>query len=84
MKLIDPNVITMTGRITDAELKARLLREAIEQAGWMGEDGKPLKGVEAKINRTGGRAGNGGWEVSVTRDLTKSGQALLTAGRADT
>ena len=77
MKLIDPNVITMSGDVHDDELKARLLREAIQQAGWEGDDGKPLKGVTARINGFGGRAGQGGYHVTVTRDLRLADQPRL-------
>lgn len=77
MKLIDPNVVTYHGSISDDELKRRLTREALEQAGCLDAEGKPLKGVTTAIRRDGGRAGNGKWLVTVTRDLRLSDQARL-------
>lgn len=83
MRLIDPSIVTYSGRVTDAQLKDRLLAEAIEQAGCAGPDGKPLKGVSAVINRDGGRSGSGAWVVTVTRDISKSGHALIAPPSPD-
>lgn len=77
MKLIDINTISYDGRVSDAELKARLEHEALEEAGFLDEAGKPLKGVGVQITRTGGRAGQGGYFVRVWRDMRQSGQPRL-------
>lgn len=77
--LIDPNVITHHGSITEEDLRTRLLFEAFEQAGWMGEDGKPLKGVGGSVLRGDGR--RGGYRVEVSRDLRKSDQARIEGPR---
>ena len=81
MQLINPNVIIHRGQVRDEDLKARLVREALEQAGWLGEDGKALKGVTTKITREG-RNGTGRWVVELTRDLDKSDQPRLTGPTA--
>lgn len=77
MRLIDPNIVTYSGRVHDDDLKGRLVREALEQAGCLDGEGKKLKGVTAKIGRYGGGSGNGGWQVEITRDLRASDQARL-------
>lgn len=77
MKLIDTNLLTYTGSIDDGELQRRLLREALEQAGWIDEAGKTVKGVTTKISRYGGKAGTGGYSVTITRDLRQSDQPRL-------
>lgn len=75
--LIDPNLIVHRGEISEADLKARLMEEAIEQAGWLGPDGKPIAGVTATVHR--GRDRRGGYAVEVMRDLSKSDQPRLAA-----
>lgn len=75
--LIDPNLIVHRGSITEADLKARLIAEAIEQVGWMGADSKPIAGVTATIHR--GPSRQGGYTVEVMRDITKSDQPRLAA-----
>lgn len=77
MRLIDPNIVTFEGRVSDEDLKARLLQEAMEQAGCIGEDGQPLKGVKSHISRDGGRSGQRSWIVRITRDLRLSDQARI-------
>lgn len=82
MRLINPNLVTYIGTIADSDLKDRLVREALEQAGCLGPDGKPLKGVTTRIERDG-RQGSGQWTVTITRDLTAAPlPALLTGPEA--
>lgn len=73
--LIDPNVITHSGTISEDELKARLVSEALEQAGWLDAEGLPLKGVTSSIYRGDGR--RGGYRVQISRDLRLSDQARI-------
>lgn len=79
--LIDPNVITHHGEICEGELRERMLAEAIEQAGWMGEDGRPINGVTGTVHRGEGR--RGGYRVTVSRDLRKSDQPRIEGPRHD-
>jgi hypothetical protein len=64
-------------------LQARLLREAFDQAGFLGPDGKKLKGVSGSVRRYGGRAGQGGYEVKVSRDPRQRDQAQLPKPNVD-
>lgn len=73
--LIDPNVVTHQGSISEDELRRRLVREAIEQAGWIGDGGLPIVGVTARITRGQGKAG--GYTVQVSRDLRQSNQPRI-------
>ena len=74
--LINPHIITHIGQISEDELRARLVAEALDQAGWLDPAGKPLKGVTHTIYRGDGR--QGGYKLTITRDLSKSDQPRLT------
>ena len=82
MKLINPHIVSFRGSVSDEEIKKRLGEEAIEQAGWLDVDRLPLKGVAVRVTRYGGKAGTGGYDVEVTRDLRQSDQPLLTPPHA--
>lgn len=77
MRLIDPNIVTFKGKVSDAELTKRLVHEAYEQAGFLDDTGKPMKGTSASILRFGGKAGHGGYSIEVSRDLRQSDQPRL-------
>ena len=74
--LLNKGIVTHEFTILDAELKAALAREAMESFGLCDEAGKPLPGVTWSVLRTG-RNATAGYANRVTRDLAKSGQALL-------
>lgn len=83
MKLINTNVITMAGKISDDDIVANLRLKALSEAGFLDDEGKALKGVTVKITRYGGRAGTGGYAIQIIRDMSKSDQPLLQAPAND-
>ncbi|MDJ0631072.1 MAG: hypothetical protein QNJ44_22635 [Rhodobacter sp.] len=83
MQLIDANVVTFKGHVKGEELKRSPVQEALDQAGFLDVEGRPLKGVTTSILRDGGRHGNGGHKIEFSRDLTKSDQPLLAAPASD-
>lgn len=79
MRIIDTNIITMNGKVSDDELVADIKRRALSEAGFLDDDGKPLKGVTINVNRYGGRAGSGGYAVRIMRDMSQAVQPRLEA-----
>lgn len=75
-QLLNKGVVTHEFTILDLDLKIALAREAMESFGLCDADGKPLPGVTWSVLRTG-RNATAGYAVRVTRDIAKSGQALL-------
>lgn len=74
-RLIDPNTISHEGSISEDELRARMLRDAYEDAGWIGPDDKPIKGCTGAVHRGEGR--KGGYHLRISRDLRLSDQTLI-------
>ncbi len=64
VKMIKPDAINFRATVTEEEIKQRLADEVLEAVGGMGENGKPLPGVTAKVHRGSGRAG--GYTIDVT------------------
>lgn len=79
--LINPNVVSHRGAISEDQLRARLLHDAFEQAGWLDDNGKPLKGCDGTVRRNTGRAG--GYSLEIRRDLDKSDQPRLAAPKGE-
>lgn len=73
--LIDTNIISHRGAISEDALRARMLHEAYDQAGWLDPDGKPIKGCSGKVLR--GTTKAGGYTIEIQRDLRLSDQARL-------
>lgn len=83
MAILNKGIVTHEFSISDEELKRALAREAMDAFGLCDDDGKALPGVSWTVLRTGNRP-HGGYAVRITRDLTKSGQAVLPAPKAET
>ena len=79
--LIDPEIMFHRGSIDEDTLKARLALQAMEQAGWLGPDGKPIAGVTATVRR--GEARKGGYTVEVRRDIRQSNQPRLAGPQGE-
>lgn len=70
MKLIKPDEVTLTARITEAEVKARLEAEMLEQIGGLDPaTGQKLPGVSVKVLR--GPKGTGGYTITATGPAPK-------------
>lgn len=74
--MLNKGIVTHEFSITDEELKTALAREAMEAFGLCDDRGKPLPGVSTSVLHEGTRP-RGHYAVRVTRDLSKSGQAVL-------
>ncbi len=68
MKIVETHVITVETIISEADLRARMEAEFLEQAKMTDAAGKLLPGVTCKIRR--GSGGKGGYIIRATRDLT--------------
>lgn len=64
MALLRPETINFIARITEDEIKKRLADEVLQSIGGLGDDGKPLPGVSAKVRR--GLSRVGGYTVEVS------------------
>ncbi len=64
MKLIQPDTINFTARITEDELRDRLAHEMLEHINALDADGKPHPGIQTKVIRGDGR--KGGYQIIVT------------------
>jgi hypothetical protein len=66
--------------IDDHDIVTRLKLEVLHGLGLLDDTGRrPVKGVTVDAKRTGGRAGQGGYRITVTRDLSAMDQARLPA-----
>lgn len=72
---IDINRRQVFVKYTDAEIKDRLIAEALAAEDMTDQHGKPLAGIEAKCHRDGK-----GFKVSITQD--RSAQKLLSGGKS--
>ena len=77
--LITTNIITTVAQISEADLRARLGTEVLDQLGLLDSNGLPIAGVTLKVMRGDGGVEKGGYVVSVIRDLTKDTRARLAA-----
>ena len=75
MKLIRSNIVTYQVTVLESELRAALIKEAAETHG-LTHEGKMIPGVTGAVTFDG-RRGGGTYTVSLTRDVTASGQAQL-------
>ena len=57
MKIIKPQTIAFTAKVTEDELRERMAFEVLEQIGGLDADGKPLPGIRWRVTRGTGRAG---------------------------
>lgn len=64
MKLIKPDTIAFTARVTEDEIRQRMAMEVLEQIGGLDDSGKPLPGIRWTVNRGNGRAG--GYVINIT------------------
>lgn len=64
MKLIAPQSIAFTAKVSEEEIRERMAFEVFEQIGALDAEGKPLPGVKSKVMRGTGRAG--GYTIEVT------------------
>lgn len=78
VQLLDMSVVTYEVRLSDIDLKARLERELLGGLGLLDDTGKPKPGVTATVLRYGERP-RGGYNVRVTRDMSKSTDKALPA-----
>lgn len=62
--LLRPSEIRFTAKITEAELRQRLIDEVLESIGALSDDGKPAPGVTTTVRRGEGRSGGYTVEVS--------------------
>lgn len=63
MKLIYPEQITFTARITEPELRERLAKEVLDGIGAIDGEGNAAPGVKYHVNRNSG--GHGGYTITV-------------------
>ncbi len=63
-RMISPDTISFRATVTEDEIRKRMAEEVLEQIGGMGVDGKPLPGIQAKVNRGTGRTG--GYTIDVS------------------
>ena len=75
-RLLDMSVVTYEVRLSDVDLKARLEHELLAGLGLLDDAGKPKPGVTATVLRYGERT-RGGYDVRVTRDMSKSTDKAL-------
>ena len=78
VQLLDMSVVTYEARLSDIDLKARLERELLGGLGLLDDAGTPKPGVTATVLRYGERT-RGGYDVRVTRDMSKSTDKALPA-----
>jgi hypothetical protein len=64
MKLIQPDTISFTAKISEEELRHRIGLEVLEAIGGLSSDGKALPGVRVQVLR--GEARKGGYTITVT------------------
>ncbi len=64
MKLITPQSIAFTARVTEDEIKERMAMEVLEQIGGLDPSGKPLQGIEWKVTR--GDSRKGGYLIQIS------------------
>lgn len=64
MRIIAPQSIAFSAKVTEDEIRERMAYEVLEQIGALGENGKPLPGVCWTVTRGTGRGG--GYVISVT------------------
>ena len=79
MKLITPDKISFTARISEDELRNRMVMEVPEQIGGLGDDGKPAVGITSTVHRGDGRSG--GYTITI-EGPAPARLALLAGGRA--
>lgn len=51
MKIIAPQSIAFTAKVSEEEIRERMALEVLEQIGALDESGKPLPGVKWKVLR---------------------------------
>lgn len=64
MRIIAPQSIAFTASVTEEEIRERMAYEVLEQIGALGDNGKPLPGIQWNVTRGTGRSG--GYVISVT------------------
>jgi hypothetical protein len=64
MKLIAPQTIAFTARVTEEEIRERMALEVLDQIGGLDEAGKRLPGIQTSVRRGDGR--QGGYTITVT------------------
>lgn len=74
--LIKSSIVTYTVNADEHDIRAALVREALEKHGLLHE-GKMIPGITTKVTYDG-RRGSGTYTVHITRDVSKSGQAQLS------
>jgi hypothetical protein len=78
--LFDFNTRTETFDIDDNAIVKALYQQVLEGLGlWDAAAGRAVKGVTVRALREGGRAGQGGYRITVTRNLAAMDQARLPA-----
>lgn len=77
MTLIKSTNIIYSVEISEADIRAALITEALERHGLL-HDGKPVPGCTTTVSYDGRRNSRSGlYTVRIERDLSKSGQAQL-------
>ena len=77
--LIRATTITYTVNVPEYDIRSALMMEAAEKHG-LTHEGKIIPGVSVDISYDGRRGSrNAGYKITLTRDPSKSEQALLPA-----
>ena len=79
---VQPAVVTTEVRFTEADMMARLTREALEVLGMLDGDGNPVAGVATECTRYGERQFEG-YNVRVQRWKSRKTGTGLDEGKRD-